>query len=60
MEVAPKPIINQLLDRTYFGPVFPEPPEFRDPNQDLGKIGVREVKVIPGPRWIDPTGKPVK
>jgi len=28
---------------TYLGPVYPEPPKFLDPAEDLAKIGVKEV-----------------
>jgi dCTP deaminase len=42
------------LNGTYFGPVFPEPPEFKDPNQDLERIGIREVRVMRRPEWIGP------
>lgn len=35
------------LSSTYFGPVFPEPPEFKDPNRDLEAIGVQEIRGIP-------------
>jgi dCTP deaminase len=40
-----------LLDRTYFGPVFPEAPPFRNPEVDLGVIGVSSVRVIAQPEW---------
>lgn len=46
---------DQPLSSTYFGPVFPEPPEFKDPNRDLAVIGVRRIRVIPRPKLIDPT-----
>jgi dCTP deaminase len=35
-----------LLDSTYFGPVYPEAPPFRNPEADLFKIGVSTVKVM--------------
>jgi dCTP deaminase len=44
---------DRALNRTYFGPVFPEPPEFKDPNRDLAAIGVRKIKIIPRPDLID-------
>ena len=37
------------LNKTYFGPVFPEPPAFQDPKRDLRAIGVNKVLVIPNP-----------
>ena len=43
---------EQLLDSTYFGPVFPEAPPFKNPEEDLSKIGVREVKVMQGPTTV--------
>jgi dCTP deaminase len=30
----------------YFGPVYPEAPKFRDPHEDLWKIGVTRVSVL--------------
>ncbi len=49
---------SNRLDRTYFGPVFPEAPPFRNPETDLGAIGVRRVRVMGKPTWtLD--GKPV-
>jgi len=32
------------LDGTYLGPVYPEAPRFRDPEEDLGDIGVSAVE----------------
>jgi dCTP deaminase len=43
-----------LLDTTYFGPVYPEAPPFKDPEEDLFKIGIRKVKVLPRPDWKSP------
>jgi dCTP deaminase len=40
-----------LLDTTYFGPVYPEAPPFKNPQTDLFKIGIPKVKVIRGPEW---------
>ena len=31
------------LSGTYLGPVFPEAPRFRDPEHDLGEIGITDV-----------------
>jgi dCTP deaminase len=44
-----------LLDSTYFGPVFPEAPPFKNPEEDLFKIGVPTVKVMRGPTPTSPT-----
>ena len=46
--------VDRELDQTYFGPVFPEPPEFKDPCEDLGRIGIRKVRVMPRPEWVGP------
>jgi dCTP deaminase len=43
---------STLLDTTYFGPIYPEAPPFKNPQDDLLKIGVRPVKTIPPPQWI--------
>jgi dCTP deaminase len=45
------------LNSTYFGPVFPEPPEFKDPNRDLKAIGVRYIRIIPRPQLLDLFGR---
>jgi dCTP deaminase len=45
-----------LLDKTYFGPVFPEAPPFKDPETDLRAIGVGNVRVMMKPEWTG-TGK---
>lgn len=37
------------LDATYFGPVYPEAPPFKNPEDDLFKIGATTVKVMVGP-----------
>jgi len=39
-----------LLDSTYFGPVYPEAPPFKNPQNDLFRIGVDEVSVMTGPK----------
>lgn len=39
------------LERTYFGPVYPEAPPFNNPETDLGAIGIGSVHVIPKPEW---------
>lgn len=46
------PTPDRPLNSTYFGPVFPEPPEFRDPGRDLKAIGVREIRIIPRPQLV--------
>jgi dCTP deaminase len=43
---------SSLLDTTYFGPVYPEAPPFKNPKEDLNKIGVSPVNVMSGPRWL--------
>ena len=53
-------LASGALSSTYFGPVFPEPPEFKDPHRDLAAIGVRRVRIIPRPELVDPTGEPAK
>ena len=53
-------LASGALSSTYFGPVFPETPEFKDPHRDLAAIGVRRVRVIPRPQLVDPTGEPAK
>jgi dCTP deaminase len=46
-----------LLDSTYFGPVFPEAPPFKNPEDDLFKIGVPIVKVMMPPQSRTPQPK---
>jgi dCTP deaminase len=46
-----------LLDSTYFGPVYPEAPPFKNPEDDLFKIGVPIVKVMMPPVPRSPTPK---
>jgi dCTP deaminase len=48
-------------DPSYFGPVYPEAPKFKDPQEDLLKIGVTETAYIrqsrlkwEGKDWYDP------
>jgi dCTP deaminase len=41
-----------LLDKTYFGPVYPEAPPFKSPAEDLGAIGVKSVRVMARPKWL--------
>jgi dUTPase len=37
---------DSKLNRTYFGPVYPEGPSFSNPDVDLRRIGVRRTDVI--------------
>ena len=39
------------LDDTYFGPIYPEAPPFKDPKTDLMKIGITYVRVVTEPEW---------
>lgn len=34
------------LKSTYFGPIYPEPPSFKNPEEDLLTIGIRQAAVI--------------
>jgi len=43
--------VAAILDNTYFGPVYPGAPPFKNPEVDLSVIGVRRVRVIPKPAW---------
>ena len=38
--------VNECVKSSYFGPVHPEAPHFKNPEQDLLKIGVRRTEVI--------------
>ncbi len=52
---------NALLDDTYFGPIYPEAPPFKDPEVDLRKIGITNVRVVVEPDWTEtPRAKPVR
>jgi dCTP deaminase len=42
MHVTPDNSVGKA-DTNYFGPVYPEAPKFRNPEEDLLKIGVRRV-----------------
>jgi len=48
MEVSPPPE-NQQLKSSYLGPVYPEPPKFKGPEEDLREIGVTDTWIIPHP-----------
>jgi dCTP deaminase len=39
-----KPTSPGKMSGTYLGPVFPEAPRFRDPEEDLGEIGITDVE----------------
>lgn len=43
---------SPLLDTTYFGPVYPEAPPFKNPADELRNIGISRTRVIQGPKWI--------
>ena len=43
---------RRKLESTYFGPIYPEAPKFRDPKEDLKEIGISKVWVIEGPKPI--------
>jgi dCTP deaminase len=36
--------VPKQIGGTYLGPVYPEAPTFRDPEEDLGSIGVKMVE----------------
>jgi len=42
-----------LLDDTYFGPIYPEAPPFKNPKTDLGKIGITNVREVFEPDWTE-------
>lgn len=46
-----------LLDTTYFGPVYPEAPPFQNPENDLAMLGINRVRVVPKPKWTE-AGEP--
>jgi dCTP deaminase len=51
---------NALLDDTYFGPIYPEAPPFKNPETDLRKIGITTVRIVGEPEWKeDTTGVPL-
>jgi dCTP deaminase len=43
---------NTLLDKTYFGPVYPEAPPFNDPEADLNAVGIETVRLTGKPKWM--------
>jgi dCTP deaminase len=44
------PATDSKLKKSYLGPIYPEPPPFDTPAQDLAKIGIAETWAIPSPR----------
>src|SRR5579863_342743 len=38
--------VGQPPNKTYFGPVYPEAPKFKDPQDDLAEIGVLTVSTV--------------
>ena len=49
---------NAKVKSTYFGPVYPEAPPFKNPEEDLLKIGVRRTAVIRKGTIVDRKFKP--
>jgi dCTP deaminase len=41
-----KDVQKPKIDKNYFGPVHPEAPKFKDPEEDLLSIGVREISTF--------------
>jgi dCTP deaminase len=46
LHVARKYDSATKLKSTYFGPIYPEPPSFKNPEKDLLEIGIRNTAVI--------------
>ena len=47
MEQDTQPLaVARTLSPSYFGPVYPEGPKFKDPEEDLARIGILETWVI--------------
>jgi hypothetical protein len=46
LHVARKHDPNARVKSTYFGPVYPEAPPFKNPEEDLLKIGIRRTSII--------------
>jgi hypothetical protein len=38
------PVDSKTIDGTYVGPVYPESPVFKDPEEDLALIGITTVR----------------
>ncbi len=47
MDVWPKPEEKHRIDGTYIGPIYPEAPRFKSPEEELKAIGVKRVWTIP-------------
>src|SRR6266404_4156115 len=43
MDVWPKPEEKHRIDGTYIGPIYPEAPRFKSPEEELKAIGVKRV-----------------
>jgi dCTP deaminase len=54
MEVK-SPSRETQLESTYFGPIYPEAPHFRNPVEELSDIGIDQVLVIPQPKFVSGT-----
>jgi dCTP deaminase len=46
LHVVRSPTPEGKLKSSYFGPVYPEAPTFKNPEDDLRKIGVRKTRVL--------------
>ena len=46
LKKSPATTSSPKLKSTYFGPVYPEAPPFRNPNEDLLDLGVRETLIL--------------
>jgi dCTP deaminase len=51
------PTRQSKMGSTYFGPIYPEPPTFKDPLDDLSVIGVSKVWIIEGPTPVTKSEK---
>jgi len=40
-----------MLDTTYFGPVYPEAPLFKNPEADLAVLGINRIRIVPKTDW---------
>ena len=53
LRVSPSGKPRTKLSGTYLAPVYPEPPTFKDPQQELSEIGVQaEDFKLPGEEWF--------
>jgi dCTP deaminase len=46
MEVGPDEAEGRDLAQNYFGPVYPEAPKFKNPEEDLFEIGITETSIL--------------